>query len=148
MSNDKEKNVDPIQEMSRLIRESASLNNLDFSESYRSISDNRLIYNSEWCRIKMVWGGWDPSIGNSISIYYGRLHAPSEGMTMNWNGEECHAWHRFEHAIHFLDGRSPTDAAQMNYSTPLTNKYYDDEFSQNFSTVQIREKTSHKVHSR
>ena len=47
---------------------------------------------------------------------------------MIWNGEECHAWHRFEHALHFLDGRSPTDAAKMDYSTPLTNKYHEEEY--------------------
>jgi hypothetical protein len=55
---------------------------------------------------------------------------------MIWNDEECHAWHGFEHALHFLDGRSPADAAKMNYSTPLTSKYYEEEISQNFHRRQ------------
>ncbi len=50
--------------------------------------------------------------GNSISIYYGRLHAPNEETTMIWNGEECHCWHRFELALHFLDGRTPEYASK------------------------------------
>ena len=132
-----ERNVDPITEMLRLVKEgNLTFDRWGFKETYRSVTENRLFYDSEWCRIKLVWGGWDPSTGNSISIYYGRLHAPSEDVTMNWNGEECHAWHRFEHPLHFLDGRSPADAAEMNYSTPLTNKYYDDEFSKKFDHCQ------------
>jgi hypothetical protein len=82
--------------------------------------------------MSIVWGGWDSQGGNSISIYYGRLHAPDESVKMLWNGEECHAWHRFEHALHFLDGRSPIEAAKMGYSTPLIDKYYKEEYRKKF----------------
>lgn len=136
MSNEDERNVNPIQEMLRLVHDFSNLGLWGFKESFRSVTDKRLIYDSEWCRMKFVWGGWDYGSGNSISIYYGRLHAPNENTTMIWDGEECHAWHGFEHAIHFLDGRSPTDAAKMNFLTPLTRKYYEEEFSQKYHRRQ------------
>lgn len=133
MDKDKERKVDPIQEMLRLIQHFSKLDTWGFTESFQSTTtkDKQLIYDSEWCRISIVWGGWDPLAGNTISIYYGRLHAPNESATMSWNDEKCHAWHRFEHALHFLDGRSPVEAAKLNYSTPLTSKYFEEEISQN-----------------
>lgn len=136
MSNDDERNVDPIQEMLRLTQGFSNLGTWGFKENFRSVKNNILIYDSQWCRIKFVWGGWDYLEGNSISIYYGRLHAPNEEVKMIWHGEECHTWHRFEHALHFLDGRSPIDAAKMNYSTPLISKYYEEEYNQKFHRRQ------------
>jgi hypothetical protein len=131
-----ERSVDPIQEMLKVINEFSNLNAQGFKENYRSIADKRLIYNSKWCRMKFVWNGWDSGSGNSISIYYGRLHAPNESVTMICDGEENHAWHGFENATHFLDGRSPIDSAKMNYLTPLTSKYYDEEYTQKFHRRQ------------
>lgn len=136
MSNDDERNVDPIIEMLRLAQGFLDLDTWGFKESYHSVESGVLIYDSEWCRIDITWGGWDYLDGNSISIHYGRLHAPNESAKMYWNGEECHAWHRFEHPLHFLDGRSPADAAKMNYSTPLTNKYYEEEYLNKFPRRQ------------
>lgn len=136
MSNDDERNVDPIQEMNYLAQSFLKLDAWDFKESHRSVKNGVLIYDSEWCRLSITWGGWDPLGGNSISIHYGRLHAPNESANMNWNGEECYAWHEFENALHFLDGRSPIDAAKMNYSTPLISKYYEEEYNQKFHRRQ------------
>ena len=136
MNNDDERNVDPIQEINRLVKSFLYLDTWDFKESYCSVASGVLIYDFKWCRISITWGGWDYLGGNSISIHYGRLHAPNESAKMNWNGEECHAWHRFEHALHFLDGRSPADAAKMNYSTPFINKYYEEEYLNKFPRRQ------------
>jgi hypothetical protein len=131
MSKD-ERKVNPIQEMLRLVRDHSELEARGFRESYRSDKDQRLIYDSEWCRIKLVWAGWDYGSGNTISVYYGRLHAPEENVTMVWNGEECYAWHDIDPGLHFLDGRSPVDAAKMRLSTSLTGKYFEDDFRQIF----------------
>jgi len=136
MSSDDERNVDPVQEMFRLTQSLVKLDTWGFKESFRSGANKILIYDSERCRIKFVWGGWDYVGGNSISIYYGRLHAPNEIPKMICNGEECHAWHRFEHVIHFLDERTPADAAKMNYATPLTSKYYEEEYRQKYHRRQ------------
>jgi hypothetical protein len=136
MNTNDERNVDPIEEMLRLVDNDSKLATWGFKENYRSIIDKRLIYDSEWCRMKFVWGGWDYGSGNSISVYYGRLHAPNEKTTLIWNGEECHAWHEFEYVLHFLDGRSPTETSELDTSHSLTDKYYDDEFSQKFDRRQ------------
>jgi hypothetical protein len=127
-----ERNVDPMQEMLRLAQNFSTINTWGFKESYRSVKDKRLIFTSEWCHIKFVWGGWDYGSGNTISIHYGRLHAPSENMTMIWNGEECQAWHELGLALLFLDGFSASKATEMNYSTPLTNKFFEEEIRQKF----------------
>lgn len=127
-----ERNVDPMQEMLRLAQNFSAINTWGFKESYRSVKDKRLIFTSEWCHIKLVWGGWDYGSGNTISIHYGRMHAPSENVTMIWNGEECHAWHDFGLALLFLDGFSASKATEMNYSTPLTNKFFEEEIRQKF----------------
>ena len=101
MNNYDERRVDPIHEMLRLAQNFSNLSAWGFKESFRSVKGRELIYDSEWRRISVVWGGWDPLGGNSISIYYGRLHAPNEDVKMIWNGEECYVWHRFEHELHF-----------------------------------------------
>jgi hypothetical protein len=136
MNNDNERNVNPIQEMLRLTQGFPDLNTWGFKESYRSVESRVLIYDSEWCRMSITWGGWDYLGGNSISIHYGRLHAPNESSKMNWNGEECYAWHEFECPLHFLDGRSPADATKMEFSHPLTNKYYEEEYRQKYHRRQ------------
>jgi len=136
MNNNDERNVDPLQEMFRVVDEFSKLKLWSFKESFRSNKGTELIYDTEWCRMSIVWGGWDPMGGNSISIYYGRLHAPNESVTMIWDGEECHAWHSFKPAIHFLDGRSPMETSEMKASHPLTDKYFEEEFRQKFHRRQ------------
>lgn len=131
-----EKSIIPIQEMINLVENVSTLKSYGFLINFQKAETNILIYNSKKCRVKLVWGGWDPSVGNSISIYYGRVHAPDENIKMIWNGEECYAWHRFEHAIHFLNGISPFEAAKLNYTTPITSKYFTDEISDKFPRRQ------------
>jgi hypothetical protein len=136
MSTDDERNVDPLREMLRLIQDSSSLSTWGFRESFRSKDGKEIIYDSEWCRMNIVWGGWDPMGGNSISIYYGRLHAPNETATMFWEGEECHVWHDFTTVLYFLDGTFPAEAAKMKASHPLTDKYYEEEFRKTYHRRQ------------
>ena len=127
-----ERDIDPIREMKGIAQNIMAVDAWGFKESYSSTKPGKLIYNSEWCRLSLVWEGWDYNGGNSIHIYYGRLHAPNEKATMNWNGEECHCWHDFDYALHFLDGRTPSEAAALNYSHSLTNPFYEEEFRKKF----------------
>lgn len=69
-----------------------------------------VVYDSEWCRVQLVWGGRDLYAGETMSIYYGRLHAPTDKAVITWNGEECYCWHRVNEALDFLDGYSPKQA--------------------------------------
>ena len=132
MKYDDEKKVNPILEMHQLAENFLELARWGFRESFKSNKSSELIYDFEWCRFSIVWEGWDYLGGNSISIYYGRLHAPSESETMILGGEECHAWHRFEHALHFLDGRIPADAVMLDFSHTLIDPFYESEFRKSF----------------
>ena len=136
MSTNDERNVDPIKEMSRIAQSILDLDSLGFKESYRSAKPGKLIYDSEWCRISLIWGGWDPLDGNSIHIRYGRLHAPSDKTTMFWNGEDCRCWHRVEHPLHFLDGRTPIEAAKLDYSHSLITLFYEVELRKKYHRRQ------------
>jgi hypothetical protein len=136
MSTNDERKVDPINEMTRVAQSFLDLDLWGFKESYRSAKSAEVIYDSEWCRISFIWGGWDPMGGNNINIRYGRLHAPTEKAVMVWNGEECHSWHRVEYGLHFLDGRTASDAARLRYSHSITSPFYEEEFRHKFSRRQ------------
>ncbi|MCI0610857.1 MAG: hypothetical protein L0Z71_17580 [Anaerolineae bacterium] len=133
MSTVDERNVDPIEEMTRVAGSFLDLALWGFKESDRSAKPGNLIYDSEWCRVNFVWGGWDQLGGNSISIYYGRLHAPNEKATMTWNGEECHCWHRVELALHLLDRQTPEYASKMIYTHSLIEQYKQSDIGQSLT---------------
>lgn len=118
-----DRDVNSLGEMTRVAQSFLNLDQWGFKVSYRSTKPGNLIYDSERCRVNFAWGGWDPLVGNSISIYYGRLHAPNEGITMIWNGEECYCWHRFEPVLHFLDGRPSEYASKKMYTHSLIEQY-------------------------
>jgi hypothetical protein len=136
MSTTDERNIDPIKELIRIGENILSLTLLGFKESYRSAKPGKIIYDSEWCRISLIWGGWDQSDGNSINIRYGRLHAPNEKLTFSCKGEDFRCWHRVEHPMHFLDGRTPADVAKLGYSHFLITPFYDKEILQKYSRRQ------------
>ena len=136
MSNDDERNVDPIQEMRRLMRENPDLTHWGFEESHSSEDAKTLIYDSPFCRIKILWSGWDYLGGNTISIYYGRLHAQNNNSILNWGGEDCYAWHEFEYFLYFLDGLTPAEAFKMELTHPLINKYYEEGFRKEYHRRQ------------
>ena len=125
-----ERNVDPVQEMTRIAQHVLDLTSWEFKESFRASKPAKLIYNSHWCRLSLIWGGWDQSGGNSIHIRYGRHNALDEGTTMIWNGEECYCWHRFELALHFVDGQTPQYASKTMYTHSLIEQYKRSELGQ------------------
>ena len=136
MSTIDERDVNPNQEMIRIAQSILDLPSRKFTETYRSIKPGKIIFDSVWCRLSLIWGGWDYGGGNSMHIRYGRLHAPNEQTVMSWNSEECHCWHRPEHALHFLDGRTPASAAELNYSHPITSPFYSEEIRQKYRRRQ------------
>jgi hypothetical protein len=134
MSKIDDRNINPITEMMRIAQDILRFELRGFKETYRSEKSPQLIYDSVWCRISLVWGGWDYGSGNTMHIYYGRLHAPNEKETMLWNGEKCHCWHGIEQALHFLDGRTPADTAELDYSHPVTDSFYEEENEQKYES--------------
>jgi hypothetical protein len=130
MSTPDERKVNPIEVMTHVAQTVMGVASWGFKESYQSAKPGEIIYDSEWCRTSFIWGGWDYGGGNSIHIRYGRLHAPSEKTTMFWNGEECHCWHDFNHALHFLDGHRAVDIVNQYFAHPVTDPFYEEEFRQ------------------
>ena len=98
-------------QMIELVQRFLPLDAWGFQQTEHSITSYpTVVYDCASCRLQFVWGGWDMYAGNTISIYYGRLHAPSDKAVITWNGEECYCWHQVNDALHFLDGLSPQEA--------------------------------------
>jgi hypothetical protein len=136
MSTTDDRNINSLEEMARIAQTVMDLDSRGFKESYRSMQPGKIIFDSELCRISLIWGGWDYGGGNSMHIRYGRLHALDEKTTMIWNNEECHCWHDFDHPLNFLDGRRPADIVRRYTSHSVTDPFYEDEFRQKFDRRQ------------
>jgi len=119
-----------------------------FQESARlQTRHTRVIYNSEWCRIQLLltdrrrFGGFE-----TIGIYYGRLHAPNEGMLMIWNGQQCHCWHRIDNtALHFLDGLSPEEAAERQGLPPIMDEFLQSDLAKSITYYPEQTARMHAV---
>jgi hypothetical protein len=55
---------------------------------------------------------------------------------MLWEGEECRCWHRVEHALHFLDSRTPAEVAKLQYSHFIVDLFYEQDMQQKFNRRQ------------
>lgn len=105
--------------MIRLAEEFLPLKRWGFEISARIPSSHSIvIFDSEWCRVKFMWQVKDLYGGNTIAIYYGRLHALDDGKIMLWNGEKCRCWHSVEYTLNFLDGMSPQEAVKAKRKWP------------------------------
>lgn len=122
---------DPCEYMARLAQSILPLTKWGFIENIRLAKE--IIYDSKHCRISIVWGNWDYLGGSPINVYYGRLHAPNQQITMNWNSEECRCWHRLELALHFLDSSTPKLTEKKKYSHSLKDKYKQSELGQSLT---------------
>ncbi len=108
-------NINSCEEMDKLAQTFLNIKDWGFHESVR-ISETKfpkIIYDSQWCRLKFVWDGWEMYGGYTISIYYGRSHAPDNKPSITWNGEECFCWHDIDNALNFLDGLSPQESVDQ-----------------------------------
>jgi hypothetical protein len=114
---DKDYIEDPCLEIERLTQEFLDLKRWGFRESFCSTTPKQystIIYDSEWCRIRVSWEIWDYLTGNSMHVDYGRLHASNTEGTIIYHGEKCHCWHGLtsDHILDFLDGLSPREAVE------------------------------------
>ncbi len=82
-------------------------------KQYASKYRTKVIYNSEWCRVKVSLATVSPlPEQDELYVKYGRLHAPDSEPTMMWNGEECYCWHYPVFLpVLFLEGYSPEEVA-------------------------------------
>ena len=129
-----ERIANSITELTRIAQSVLDLPARGFKESYRSTQPGILIYDSEWCRIKFVWAGWEYGSGNTMHIVYGRLHALNDDTTILWDGEECYCWHDLDYVLHFLDNRTAIEAAELNYSHTLIDPFYKKDLRQRYKS--------------
>ena len=104
-----------------------------FKLSERIVKPSIVIYDSEWCRVRFLWAGWDSYGGNTINVYYGRLHAPRDSFTTAWKGQLCHCWHREYEPLQFLDGLSPQEAVLSYGHIRVRDAYLESELGQRLS---------------
>jgi len=73
-----------------------------------------VIYDSPRCRMRLSPAFERDREKGSVYCDYGRLHAPDEGLYMDWQGERCIAWHaiNYEKYYWFLEGCTPEEAAE------------------------------------
>jgi len=140
---------DPCKEMARLAQDFLPLNQWGFTEIHRSMKDERLIYASQLCQVKFVWSGWDAQAGNSISIYYGRLHAPADKQRLVWNGEECHCWHDLigmGAVLDFLDGLTPAESVDQDDFPQVIEQFRDSELWQKLAGKRRNPELAVRMH--
>ena len=76
-------------------------------------SNIKVIYDSEWCRVKFMFSRMHFPETDKLLIDYGRLHAPDEEMFMVWYGERCRCWHNILDPLRFLDSQTATTAHEQ-----------------------------------
>jgi hypothetical protein len=80
-----------------------------------------LVYTSQWCKIKIHHRRdfHQQMREDSLTIYYGRIHALDDSPTMEHEGQMYFCWFSpDELAYSFLDGKSPEEAFKSRFDTP------------------------------
>lgn len=80
---------------------------------FEKTSNIRIIYDSEWCRIKFKFSRQMSPRDDELTIQYGRLHAHNQESFIEWQGNLCYCWHHVFEPLRFLDGLSPSAAVQQ-----------------------------------
>ena len=82
-----------------------------------------LVYTSQWCKIKIHHRrDFHQQVReDSLTIYYGRIHAMDDSPTMEHGGQMYSCWLRsgnLKLVYSFLDGKSPEKAFESRFDTP------------------------------
>jgi hypothetical protein len=91
-----------------------------FELVYAGLVPNRrpaILYQSSQCKMRIHCRRDRDYSSIELSISYGRLHAPRDEDTMEWNGKKCLCWHRLTLSplLFFLDGLSPAKAVELKF---------------------------------
>ena len=80
-----------------------------------------LVYTSQWCKIKIHHRKdfHQYMREDSLTIYYGRIHALDDSPTMEHEGLMYSCWFQPDKFVYsFLDGKSPEEAFKSRFDTP------------------------------
>ena len=115
-SNMPESGKDVGEAVRQLIEENLEIERWNFHLTFTKFNKPKsikLIYDSEWCRIKFMFSRMHYPETDKLLIDYGRLHAPDEELFITWNSEGCRCWHSVLDPLRFLDGQTPAEAHQQ-----------------------------------
>ena len=115
-ANRPERGEDVGNALRKLIEENLDIERWNFHVSFTKFIKPRnikVIYDSEWCRIKFMFSRMHFPETDKIMIEYGRLHAPDEESFITWMGEACRCWHTILDPLRFLDGLTPAEACEQ-----------------------------------
>lgn len=139
---------DQCQKMIQLAEKFLPLVQWDFKYSERLVRRNPVVvYNSQWCRVMFSWSGWDTYGGDTIGIYYGRLHASINHAFLSWKGEECYCWHREYEALQYLDGLSPKEAVASYGQIKVRDAFIQSELGKSLSGVRKQPEWLIRMHA-
>jgi len=115
-------------------------------EQPKNILRPSVIFQSEFCKVKITSMRDRVYDSPEIHVAYGRLHAPMDQYLMEWNGQSAHCWHYLiiEHTFDFLDGISPSESLSKQSSFP---KIYKDFYNSDENKKWIPSKRVCKLHS-
>ena len=129
-SNKPERGEDVGNALLRLIEENLEIERWGFQVTFKRFIEPqhiKVIYDSEWCRIKINFARRHYPETDEILVEYGRLHAPEGDLFMVWKGEGCRCWHNILDPLRFLDGLTPEEARQqvgVDKKLPLVVRTY------------------------
>jgi hypothetical protein len=105
-----------MQEATKLIARCLPLDKWGFRQSAKYFDNNThptLIYDSESCRLKILYEALGRYEDHTMLIHYGRLDVPDHASIIVYmsSPSDYHLlWHNVFYAIDFLDGLSPQEA--------------------------------------
>jgi hypothetical protein len=104
-----------------------------FAESFISSNNDIVVFTSDKCKIKFIWGGWDYLAGYTLNVYYGRLIAENEKYKMVIDGKEYRCWHLVAPILHFLDNSNPGEVANRIQLHWIKEKFIQSDIAKSFS---------------
>jgi hypothetical protein len=96
--------------------------------SRQTIWNPIMIYDNQWCRVKIQYMLERQPWKDSLNISYGRKHAVSNSEKMIWQGKECRCWFGdWTKIVSFIEGESPEKALEARFKV---NTYISDFWNQ------------------
>jgi hypothetical protein len=99
-----------------MIEETLNLQRWGFRESFQEFGRggmHRVIYDSQWCRVRFDYSRGHNPTHDEIHIYYGRLPAPNDDLYIISGDQKCRCWHNVVETLYFLDGLSAAQVVEQ-----------------------------------
>jgi hypothetical protein len=131
-----------LQECLGILAKHINFENWGFQQSY--IEPGKyptIIYDSESCRVKFRFEGSGDQHDHRtyLSVYYGRLHAPSNDYFMLVDKEEHWCWHDDRLVLNFIDGLSPEESIKQKHNPRVIDQFRKSDLATNLHNLSPAE---------